>query len=96
MRRPMLILIAVMVLRAHDVLAGPAEARDVARLNNCVPKKVEVYQQKMGAGSQTIYRVACTEPKTVDENAPKMAEAMLVRCDGSLCEMLRPFESSSK
>jgi len=96
MRSPLFLLVAIIFLCAHEAQAGPAEARDMARLNNCAPKKVEVYQQKMGGDSQTIYRVECIEPKLVDDKAPKMANAMLVRCDGTLCEMLRLLDTQSK
>lgn len=88
--------LAVIALCPLPCHAGTAEARDIARLNNCLPKKVEIYQQKMGGDAQTIYRVECIEPKVVNENAPKMASAMLVRCDGSICEMLRPFDTTTK
>jgi len=85
----------LLALLSTPSYAGVAEARDVARLNNCAPKKVEIFQQKLGDTLQTIYRVSCIEPKVVDDKAPKSASAMLVRCDGSLCEMLRAVDSSS-
>lgn len=96
MRDLLLLLVVPLFFCANEAHAGPAEARDIARLNNCTPKKVEVYQQKMGADAQTIYRVECIEPKAVNDKAPKMASAMLVRCDGALCEMLRPFDTTTK
>jgi hypothetical protein len=78
-------------LYGTDCLAAPADAREVARMNNCSPKKIEIYQQKMGSNSSTLYRVECIAPKTVGENVTPMPTSMLVQCEGSLCKMLRPL-----
>ncbi len=76
--------------------ASPSDAREVARINNCTPKKIEVYQQTLGAGGRTIYRVECNLPKGKDEKAVQTADAMLIQCDGSLCELLRPVGTTSQ
>ncbi len=78
--------------------AGQAEVRDVALGNNCAPKKIEVYQQALGADSVSIYRVQCTLPKTVGaaDSAAKPPDAILVTCRQSLCDMLRPTMSDDK
>ena len=72
------------------------QAREVARNNNCTPKKISVYQQSLGAEGTTIYRVDCTMPKTDDANAAKSADALLVNCKDNLCELLRPVEGETK
>ena len=77
------------------VHAAGAEAREVARLNNCAPKKIEVYQQKVGGEAQTIYKVECLTPKAVDDKGPPAANAVLIQCNGGLCDMLRPLYPSS-
>jgi hypothetical protein len=62
----------------------------VARLNNCIPKKVEALQQTLGAEGSTLYRVACVLPQKKDDNAPRTADALLVECSANLCALLRP------
>src|SRR5277367_466217 len=72
------------------------QAREVARNNNCLPTKVDVYQQSLGSEGTTVYRVDCTVPKTSDANAPKGANALLVTCARNLCELLRPLAAEAK
>jgi hypothetical protein len=81
-------------LTAH---ADMPEAKEVARINNCPPKKIEVYQQSLGSEGKTIYRVECTLPKTVggDGSAPK-ASALLISCDDTICTLLRPVMNEKK
>ncbi|MDD2326070.1 MAG: hypothetical protein PHW63_08760 [Alphaproteobacteria bacterium] len=88
-------LVTSMVLPVPCAQAAGAEAREVARLNNCTPKKVEVYQQKVGSEAQTIYKVECVTPKAVDDKGPQAASAVLIQCNGGLCAMLRPLYPSS-
>jgi len=75
--------------------ADQAQAKEVARINNCPPKKIEVYQQTLGADGKTIYRVDCNMPKSSDDSV-KGADALLISCDQSVCEMLRPLQGDSK
>ena len=77
--------------------AGQAEVRDVARVNNCPPKKIEVYQQILGDAGETVYRVECVLPKVVggDKDAPQPS-AMLISCVQNLCIMLRPIADTKK
>ena len=86
------------LLCAAAAYADQPEAREVARLNNCPPKKIEVYQQSLGSEGATIYRVECTLPKTVgaSANAAAMPDALLISCDKSLCELLRPVKEDKK
>lgn len=74
---------------AHS--AATAEARETARLSNCPPKKIEVYQQSMGEMGTTIYQVECIVPKTKDESASGSPDAILVKCQANLCSLLRPI-----
>ena len=96
--RSLCALAAVMLaLGAAQAHAGQAEVRDVARLNNCPPKKIEVYQQALGAMGETIWRVECVLPKTVGTaSATPTANAILIGCVQNLCEFLRPVESGGK
>lgn len=90
-----LVVVAILV-HAQPSFSAVSDAREVARLNNCIPKKIEVYRQKLGADSQTVYQVECNMPKAKDESSPQSASAMLVQCNGSLCEMLRRVAPASK
>lgn len=84
------------MMLAHSAFAADqAQAKEVARLNNCPPKKIEVYQQTLGTQGQTIYRVDCNMPKGKGEDTPT-ANALLINCDESLCELLRPLPPDSK
>lgn len=78
--------------------AAPADAREVARINNCPPKKIDVYEQKIGSMPKTIYRVECVMPKIVGnaETSAPASSAMLIQCDGSLCELLRLVNDAPK
>jgi hypothetical protein len=75
--------------------AATSDAREIARINNCPPKKIEVYQQSLAA-AQTIYRVTCNMPKATDPQTGTVPDALLIQCEGSLCEMLRPVSVESK
>ena len=76
--------------------AGAAEAREAARLNNCIPKKVEVYQNALGSEGRTIYQVSCTLPKTAEGEGAKGPDAVLIGCAQSLCTLIRPVSSEKK
>jgi hypothetical protein len=98
MKRLSAIAILIAVLVASPAHAGQAEVRAVAIDNNCPPKKIEIYKQALGATNGTIYRVQCVLPKTVGaaDNAPKPLDAILVNCQQSMCDMLRPIEMDKK
>ncbi len=85
-------LMAIFVIIPSPSYASASQAREVARINNCIPKKIEVYNQKIGADTQTVYKVACNMPKVSTSNSAQVANALLVRCNGSLCQMLRPIK----
>ncbi|MDP9127939.1 MAG: hypothetical protein M3N08_06750 [Pseudomonadota bacterium] len=80
---------------AFPAKADQAEVREVARLNNCPPKKIEVFQQSLGPEGQTIYKVQCNMPKLADEKN-KGADALMIGCQDSLCELLRPYQDEKK
>ena len=80
-------------LPAH---ADQPEAREVARLNNCNPKKIEVFQNQLGNEGKIIYQITCNLPKTTGSDSPTGPDALLVGCDSSLCEMIRPLASDKK
>ncbi len=72
------------------------EAGEIARNNNCLPKKIDVYRQSIGSHGSTVYKVDCNLPKAADANAPKTADALLINCQENLCEVLRPMAGESK
>ena len=76
--------------------ADQSEAREVARINNCTPKKIDVYKNELGSAGKTIYQVTCTLPKTTDKDSKGGPDALLISCDQSLCEMMRPLELDKK
>jgi hypothetical protein len=96
MRLALLPILLYALIGATDAKAATAEAREVARINNCPPKKIEVYQQTLGNEGKTIYRVECNLPKAKEDNAIQTADALLVQCNGSLCALLRPVASDNK
>jgi hypothetical protein len=79
----------------HPTLADQVTAREVARINNCLPKKIDVYQDSIGMSGQTIYRVDCTMPKMTGTAAPG-PDALLISCDESLCTLLRSLTTEKK
>jgi len=72
------------------------QAREVARMNNCPPKKIEVYQQTLGTDGKTIYRVECNMPKGKGDSSTPTASALLVACDETLCEFQRALPPDTK
>jgi hypothetical protein len=85
----------LLTLGALSASAGSFEAREAARNSNCTPKKIEIVRQSIGSEGRTIYRVSCTLPKTDDSKAAT-ADALLVQCDGMLCNVLRPVSADDK
>ena len=95
----MLAQITVFILAAlltSPAMAGTSEAREVARLNNCTPKKVEVFQNSLGGSGKTVYQVSCTLPKSVGSEEAKGPDALLIGCAQSLCELIRPISIQQK
>lgn len=80
---------------AHPVWADQSEAKEIARNNNCPPKKIDVFQQSLGQEGQTIYRVQCNVPKTADASTAGPDE-LLIGCRDTLCELLRPYQEPKK
>ncbi len=87
MSRVIAILCFALVL-TFSAFAGPFDAREVARINNCQPKKVEVVQNILGNQGKTVYRVTCNLPKMAGEGEAGV-DAVLIGCDQSLCEYIR-------
>lgn len=96
MRNIMFVIAASVFLCAQTAEAGTAEVRETARLNNCAPKKIQVYQQQLGNNPLTMYRVDCIEPKTVGENLPKTPSAILIACEANICRLLRPLQEQQQ
>jgi len=96
MRLVVVVFLLYAMMGLAPVSAASSDAREVARLNNCPPKKIEVYQQTLGTGGRTVYRVECNLPKGKDEQAVQTADAVLIQCDGSLCDLLRPVATTTK
>ena len=91
------ILFFCVVLVSHHATAGNAEVRDVALINNCKPKKIEVYTQSIGADGDTIYRVQCDIPKAVGTDPKAVtSDAILVSCQLNLCSLLRQVTMEKK
>jgi hypothetical protein len=78
---------------ASPSFAGQSEAREVARLNNCPPKKIEVVQNFPGSGGKTVYKATCNLPKTAGTESAGGADAILIGCTQSLCTLIRPVSA---
>ncbi|MDD3288715.1 MAG: hypothetical protein PHX43_06915 [Alphaproteobacteria bacterium] len=94
-------LCGIAVILALCALALPSsaaniDAREVARINNCTPKKIEISRQTVGESGSTTYNVECIIAKTKEEGAEKAPDSLLIKCKGSLCELLRPVKSGEK
>ena len=89
-------LLCLLLFFAPPAHAGLAEAREVARLNNCPPKKVEVFQSLLGSQGKTIYQVSCNLPKTTGTEGASGSDAVLIGCAQSLCEFIRPVSAEKK
>lgn len=96
MRLDVTLLMVSLMLGTSVCEAASSDAREVARINNCSPKKIEVYQQTLGIDGKTVYRVACNIPKAKDEKAGGGADSLLIECTGSLCGLLRSMSSDQK
>jgi len=96
MSRSFAMILVSVLLYSSSAHAGVAEARETARLNNCSPKKIEVLSNNLGQSSQTIYRVECNMPKVRADGVADAAQALLIRCDGALCDRLRAVSNATK
>lgn len=96
MRRFVFLFFFSILLHALPSCAAEADAREVARMNNCSPKKIGVYSQTLGPDSQTIYRIDCNMPKTEGGLSSREATGLLVQCNGTLCQILRPISGDGK
>jgi len=84
-----IIALCLVLCLAAPAFAGQPEVREVARLNNCPPKKIDVVQNFPGGVGKTVYRVACTLPKTTGSETGG-ASAILIECEQSLCALISP------
>ncbi|MFA4994066.1 MAG: hypothetical protein WC521_02040 [Bdellovibrionales bacterium] len=81
---------------AAPAFAGTSEVREVARLNNCPPKKIEVVQNFLGGAGKTVYQVSCNLPKMTGSESASGSDAILIGCDQSLCTLMRPISAEKK
>ena len=79
----------------YSARADQPEVKEIARNNNCPPKKIDVYRQSLGTEGQTIYRVQCIMPKVADDTN-KGPDELLIGCRDTLCTLLRPYEEPKK
>jgi cytochrome c5 len=91
-----LTVISLALLAATAAHADQPEAREVARINNCTPKKIEIFQNALGSNGKTIYQVTCNLPKTTDKESKGGPDALLISCDQSLCTLIRPITLDKK
>ena len=68
----------MLFLFPYPALAGQAEAREAARMNNCTPKKIEVFQNALGSFGKTVYKVSCNLPKMAGTANTATADAVLI------------------
>ncbi|MFA5041363.1 MAG: hypothetical protein WC464_07000 [Bdellovibrionales bacterium] len=90
-----LCLSCIALLSTSNAYAGQSEAREVARLNNCPPKKIEVVKNYLGSTGKTIYQISCTLPKMTSEDAGG-PDAILIGCHQTLCTLIRPLSAEKK
>jgi hypothetical protein len=61
--------------------AAEAEARDVARSNNCAPGRLEVLLRIPGPTGRTVYKIDCTGARAGEVS-------VRVECKGRTCTLL--------
>ncbi|MGE0109517.1 MAG: hypothetical protein AB7S81_07135 [Bdellovibrionales bacterium] len=83
------LIVVVCVSFAVDVKASQPEARAVALLYGCSPKKIEVIKTNLGPPSQTVYRAECNMPKMTGTTSANLANTLLIGCTGTLCDLIR-------
>ncbi len=76
------------LLLAGTSFAGQAEVRDIAKQNNCIPKKIEILRQSIGLQSDVTYKVECNIPKATDQREGSPT-SITVQCQMSLCQIVR-------
>ncbi len=91
-----LIIACLLMLATTSAHADQPEAKEVARINNCPPKKIEVYKNTLGSAAKTIYQVTCNMPKTSDKDSKDAPDSLLISCDQTLCELMRPIVPEKK
>ena len=83
------LILGCLLMCALPAQASTSEVREVARLYSCNPKKIEVISASLGTPSQTVYRVQCNMPRVSGGASAERADSVLIRCSGSLCNMIR-------
>jgi hypothetical protein len=98
MKQSLIFTLCALIMFATSIAwASQAEVRDAAMNSNCKPKKIELYQQSLGASGEMVYQVTCDLPKTVGEKTEgATADALLISCVQSLCTVLRPVSTEKK
>jgi hypothetical protein len=89
-------ILALSFFLAFPAYAGTSEVREVSRINNCAPKKIEVVQNFLGQGGKTVYQVSCNLPKMTGSDSASGPDAILIGCDQSLCTLIRPVSAEKR
>lgn len=72
--------------------AGMAEARDLARSQNCQVTAIVPVAMETGAGADTTYKVTCQLAGQMSEELKKANGTLFVRCEAALCWVLKKGE----
>lgn len=80
------------MLAPLPVLAGTAEAKDVAKSYNCKVTNITVIETHTGDNAATVYKADCDLPAGVTDEQKKANGTLTIRCDAAMCSLMKKGE----
>lgn len=74
------------------LLAGMAEAKDLAKSLNCTVKNIVIAAKSSGENYATTYKVDCDVPAAASMDDKKANSTLLIKCEAALCALLKKGE----
>ncbi|MBI3419455.1 MAG: hypothetical protein HY053_04920 [Proteobacteria bacterium] len=73
-------------------LAGLPEAKELARNYNCQVTAINLVSQETGTDAASVYEASCALPANATEDDKKANGKLTIRCDGTLCALVKKGE----
>ncbi len=72
--------------------AGQAEAKELARNENCVVAGISQIDASTGSTGSVTYKAVCTLPGSLSEDDKKRNGSLTIRCEGAMCSVIKKGE----
>jgi hypothetical protein len=85
----------VLCLLPLSASAGTAEVKELARNYNCQVTDIVPTGTQTGEEDSMTYRVGCALPDTVSAEDKKANSTLVIKCNGSLCSLVKKGSAAS-